>query len=224
MVNINLLNKCFDLLHAKILEEQSDTGLKTVSFIEGIPFAEEGYKYDVWNEAHAIIEAVPWDSPDLIGSGIIKKAVLDALRVQPVPGWTQNLVDWNDILYFDDLKRTKDLEKGLYELYHNGNDEVAFKSIMAVVKNKFALISYLFFIKDKDRYAVVRPNNFAWRFQAIGVKKPCTTPCSWNNYVTFMSVLQEVREFLADKMGDVSLLDAHSFVWMMWKIKDEVYK
>ncbi len=222
MVNINSLNKCFDLLRAKILEEQAETGLTSFSFTEGIPLAEEGYKYKVWDEAHSVIEAVPWDTPDLIGSGKIKAAVLDALRVQPIPGWTQNLVDWNDILYFDDLKRTKDLEKGLYELYHNGNDEIAFKSIMTIVKNKFALISYLFFIKDKDRYAVVRPNNFAWRFQSLGVKKPCTAPCSWNNYMAFMSVLLEVKEFLSEKLGDVSLLDAHSFVWMMWKIKDKL--
>ena len=222
MVNSTLFNKCFDLLYAKVLEQQAVSGLKTFSFNEGFPAEQEIYKYTVWDQAHTIIEAIPWETPNIVGSGIIKQAVLDALRVQPLPGWTQNLVDWNDILYFDGLQKTKELEKGLYELYHNNNDEIAFKSIQAVVKNKFALISYFFFIKDREKYAVVRPKNFAWRFQAIGVKKPCTLQCSWNNYTTFMAVLQEVKDLLTLRISDVTLLDAHSFIWMMWMIKDEL--
>lgn len=219
--NQKLLHNCYDLICEKILDRQIGTQYTTFSFRAGIAYNEEGYKYEVWSKAHAIIEAVPWETPNLIGSGIIKHAALDALRVTDPWGESQNLVDWNDIILFDDIKKTKALEKALYELYRTDHDELSFNSLMTVIGNKFALISFLFFIKDKDRYAVVRPDNFAWRFKKLGVKEACTFPCSWKNYSTFLVVLSEVKDFLDERLADVTLLDAHSFVWMLHMIEKE---
>ena len=222
--NKKLLQNCYDLLCARILERQIGTKYSSFSFHEGIPYIEEGYKYEIWEKAHAIMEAVPWSNPGIIGSGLIKQAALNALRVvTDTGGETQNLVQWNDILLFDDIRKTKALEQGLYDLYQTDDDEASFNSLMAVIGNKFALISYFFFIKDKDHYAVVRPDNFAWRFKKIGVKEACTYPCSWKNYTSFRAVLSEVETFLNERLSDITFLDAHSFVWMLWMIeKDNV--
>ena len=168
-VNVASLERCYELLAEKIAIQNPDNKSMKISFHSGCVWEQEGYKYDVWRNAHDAIAAIPWDEPELVGSGKIKEGALNALRA------SDNLVDWSDIIYFDDIRQTKELEHALCGLYAPNasvKDELSFGALKAVIKNKYALLSYLFFAKDKEKYMVMRPDNFAWRLNKIGVKQP----------------------------------------------------
>ena len=221
-VNVENLERRYKLLAQKIAKQNPDKKSMAISFHSGYAWEQEGYKYDVWRNAHAAISAIPWEEPGLVGSGKIKEGVLNALRANV------NLLDWSDIIYFDDIRNVKELERALSGLYvpnTSVEDKTSFGALQAVIKDKYALLSYLFFVKDKEKYMVMRPKNFAWRLKSIGVKENCASLPSWDNYATYMDALKEVRTFLSGRHAGeeyVTLLDAHSFVWMFWMIEGDL--
>lgn len=220
-VNILKLENCFDSLW-KVIAKRQAVEPEQVSFKSGIIFDEEGDKYDILNRAEQIIHSTPWDEPNIIGSGKISKMALDLLAIRPYDNEQQNLVDYRDIMFFADQtfsSSAKDVEKALYYLYVKNEDKEAFNMLSRALNNKYALISYFFFLKDSSRYQVVRPKNFAERFPMIGAHPQCVLTCSWENYQTYISVLHEVYTFLSQKLNEkITLTDAHSFVWMLWML------
>ena len=55
------------------------------------------------------------------------------------------------------------------------------------------------------------------RFAYIDAPAKSAAVCSWENYTTYNAVLSEVRSFLLSCLDeDVTLTDAHSFLWMFW--------
>ena len=107
---------------------------------------------------------------------------------------------------------------GLQQLFSSDDDEASFKVLRSALGNKYAIITYFFFLKDKEKYAVMRPLNFADRLTKIGASAKCATACSWENYKLFLSILSETRDYLSGKMDDVGLLEDHSFLWALWQI------
>ena len=96
-VNVASLERCYELLAEKIAIQNPDNKSMKISFHSGCVWEQEGYKYDVWRNAHDAIAAIPWDEPELVGSGKIKEGALNALRA------SDNLVDWSDIIYLNPL-------------------------------------------------------------------------------------------------------------------------
>ena len=45
--------------------------------------------------------------------------------------------------------------------------------------------------------------------------------CCWKNYMEFMDVLKEIHLFLLEKGYEAELLDAQSFLWMLWMVDNE---
>lgn len=222
----DLLQNCFDLLWDKIAEAQKEYDVSEISFHDekGFIWEQEGYKYSVASQAKKIMDEVPWNKPGIIGSGEIFAAARNALCVIPQDSnELQNLVDWRDIGSFFEIRNEKEVEKALYNLFYTDVDEaLAFEGLRTAIGNKYALISYFFFVKDYQKYEVMRPDNFAWRLQKIGASGKCTNSCSWKNYKEYLSILSEVRDFLNERVsGDITLLDAHTFMWMLWLIKDD---
>ena len=220
-VNILKLQDCFNSLW-KIIAERQAVNPDMISFKSGVIFDEEGYKYDILRRAEKIIHSTPWEEPGIIGSGKIASMALELLAIRPNDGDQQNLVDYRDIMFFADQTfsaYSKDIEKALYSLYVKNEDKEAFNMLSRALNKKYALISYFFFLKDSKHYQVVRPKNFAERFPMIGAHPQCTLNCSWENYQKYLSVLQEVYNFLTQKLNeDITLTDAHSFVWMLWML------
>jgi predicted restriction endonuclease len=60
-------------------------------------------------------------------------------------------------------------------------------------------------------------------FAVLGADFKTTARCSWSNYQGFVGILGEVRIMLGEALGtDVTLLDAHSFAWILVnQMKDE---
>ena len=222
-INQQKIQYCFDSLWMIIADKQQEC-CGEISFQRGLIREEEGYKYRILERAKAIIADIPWTDADIIESGKITAMAMELLTIQPFEnGKLQNLVDYRDIHYFFDCadKKKKEIERLLYILYTQNRDEEVFKALSKVLHNKYALISYFFFLKDAEKYQVVRPNNFAERFGQIDAPTKCALVCSWENYETYNEVLAEVREFLHNCLyEEITLTDAHSFVWMFWMLKE----
>lgn len=226
-VNVASLERCYELLAKKIAMQNPDNKSTKISFHSGYVWEQEGYKYDVWRNARDAIAAIPWGESGLVGSGKIKAGALNALKAFNIKAHGK-LIDWRDINYFKNVPQIKELEHALYGLYAPNasvEDKLSFGALNAVIKNKYVLLSCLFFVKNKEKYMVMRPKNFAWRLNRIGVKESCTFPPSWDNYMTYMGALQEVKAFLAERhtgAENITLLDAHSFVWSLWVIEKDL--
>ena len=196
-----MIEKCYSSLSDRI---------GPIDFKSGVLWEQEGYKYDVFSKGREILTKA---------EGGYYKAGGDALGIVPegLHGM-QNLVDWRDVSDYYGVKKHALIETGLKQLFTTDDDEGSFKVLRSALGNKYAIITYFFFLKDKDRYAVMRPLNFADRLMKIGASAKCTTACSWENYKLFLSILSETRDYLSGKMDDVGLLEAHSFLWALWQI------
>lgn len=179
---------------------------------------QEGYKYEIYDLAREALSYKSWTRED-IGTGKIHTATINALRLS---GNLNNLVDWRlvdkyankSILKFD-LDTLEDL---LYDLYHNNRDEgEIFTDLIDSIGANYSLIAYFFFIKDKQRFLPVSTKRFDMSFERIGVEEFKTMQsCTWENYQTYLMLLEETSLLLREKgIPDVSLLDAHSFLWIV---------
>jgi hypothetical protein len=122
-----------------------------------------------------------------------------------------------------DPSKQRDWEKVLYKLYRNddaASDQQAFDEMVTLAGKRYALISYLFFLKNRRKYVPNSPTNFDRAFEALGAPEFSTShQCSWENYRIFLALIAQVNEFLRGEMEElgeeVELLDAHSFLWVV---------
>jgi len=182
-----------------------------LDFHAGLLWEQEGYKYDVFTKGRDIMTGGTASYFELGGKAL--GIVPEGLQGR------QNLVDWHDVSdYYDKRDKEALIEDGLRQLYTTDEDEMAFKILRSAFGNKYAIITYFFYLKDKDRYAVMRPANFVKRLPMVGASAKCTEKCTWENYCLFLAILGEVREYLSGKIENVGLLEAHSFLWALWQI------
>lgn len=222
-VNLEKLQYCFDALWAVLADKQAGR-YETVSFRHGIIAEQEGFKQNLIEESKSKLLSMPWNEQGIIGSRRIYSVAGELLSMCPHKDASkpQILVDARDVSNFylanHSQKVLSRIEEALRLLYTGNDDERAFNMLSASLpdRGKYALITYFFFLKDSSKYQVVRPNNFANRFAMIGAPTKCTKVCSWENYQTFLSVLREVKDYLSECLyEEISLTDAHSFVWML---------
>lgn len=179
---------------------------------------EESYKYDVFEKAHEALKLNDWDITT-IGSGLICGHVVDAMA------FTNNLVnrkfavpEFLGRLKTTDKEKINKYELALYEIYHGDDEEKAFRDAISCFGAKYPLIAFLFFIKDQDRFLPTSPDTFDAIFKEMGIGFKMSQKCSWDNYCNFIAIISSVQDYLT-KSGlcehEVSLLDAHSAVWIM---------
>lgn len=179
-------------------------------------FLEEGYKAQVhWAGRQALRAGEPAEwTEQYIGSGTLLSRALEAIRV---PG--NNLVDWRAGSRLEELARDRDrlaaMEGALLALYGGDDDAAAFGDLTGAVGGRYDLIAYLFFLKDATRYAPTRPTYFERAFALIGVDLPMSGRCSWDHYCQYNGLLGRVQHLLEQGLDRVTLLDAHSFLWML---------
>ena len=216
------LQNVFVSLFIKLAQEQKTDG--AISFDNGIIEIQEGYKKEVFREGNQTMAALPWEDNGIVGSGQIFQAGYRALSIKPRgEDSIQNLVDWRDVNYYKELNESKkaSTEKALKLLFDGSNDEEAFNALLGALGNKYALISFFFFLKDSNTYAVMRPDNMRWRLEMIGAQTSCTNGATWAHYQEYCRILKGIQMFLDERISDqITLLDAHSFLWMLWMLKD----
>lgn len=179
---------------------------------------EENYKYEVYNEARNALANKHW-KPEDIGTGEIQKKVSSAIKARVNYNFEMidnNLVDWRQKDDFSKKTNSELLESTLFNFYKSKiKDSEAFERFMSE-KLSYQFIAYLFFIKDSQKFLPISQERFDKIFQKIGLFDFKTSRnASWGNYNEFCSIIKEVQKFLKTKDKNTTLLDAHSFLWIL---------
>lgn len=222
-VSVGALQKCLEAFRKHV--RQAD-GRRFESFSKGIAGEQEGYKADLASIAKRQLVFNEWDI-DKVGDGQIWDRVVSAIKIKKNASTNtpeNNLIYWQRHGLpggLEDLKNQPDklfrVESLLFDLF---TDELevaeAFDELVNEIGRLYALMAYLFFIKDPDRFLPIAPQTFDTFFQSIGVDLQTEHRCSWENYSRYLDVISQVRDFLRKEQNDnISLLDAHSFCWMV---------
>ena len=108
-------------------------------------------------------------------------------------------------------------------LYRSSNEQQAFEDLTDTVGRKYSLIAYFFFLKDRSRYLPIATTYFDKALGYLGANFQTSHRCSWDNYQTFIELVGDVRILLHKFLRcEVTLLEAHSFIWILSKqMQDE---
>lgn len=178
---------------------------------------EEKYKWLIYNEARSILANKYWKNED-IGTGKILQKVNSAIQIKVSYKGQKidnNLIDWRQKDDFNKVNSSKDLEQILFDFYKSKiSDNQAF-DYFNKENLSYQFIAYLFFIKSEN-YLPISQKKFDEIFEQIGLAdfKTCGN-ISWDNYKQFIDIIKQVRSFLRTKDNQATLLDAHSFLWIL---------
>ncbi|HMJ48402.1 MAG TPA: HNH endonuclease [Ferruginibacter sp.] len=184
------------------------------------PFVEreENYKYAVYTEAKESLEQ-QWWKPSDIGTGKIQERVKNAIKTKLVYKYqyhNNNLVDWRKRDDFSKIPISNSLENTLFNFYKNKTKDSQVFDEFLTLGLSYQLIAYLYFIKDRNRYLPITQERFDEIFDLIGIKDFKTSgQASWDNYNEYIDIIKQVRDFLKVKEPDTTLLDAHSFLFIL---------
>lgn len=203
------------------------------SFRDGLPLKWEGYKEHLRTKARAILKFLHWKEKD-IGTGRILERVIRAIEINEGSSLRNNLVGWEPrygpqniphrVLREARADKTKrfNLERAMYDLFRSDKSEAGtFKTLQDLGVTRYEVLAYLFFLKDWDRFMPIRTKTFDKAFHNLGLQVQTAWQCSWENYHVYNEALQQVLCALRDiaTLDDVRLIDAHSFCWMLARLK-----
>jgi hypothetical protein len=213
---------------------RSESGEGFISFREGLPWQWEGYKEGLRNEALYRLNIASWKRNEL-GKGRILDRVIDAIEINvPRRHIKNNFVDWPNRYGHKhlshrtllDAKRNRtaryDIEKWFFTFFKmRKSDEKAFEEFRKLAGNRYDLVAYLFFLKDWDRFMPIATRTFDKAFRSFDIDLVTSGRCSWDNYLRYNESLLAIRRHLRDVQGirDARLVDAHSFCWMLMRLK-----
>jgi len=195
-------------------DKQPFRTFKTSKFVDST----ENYKYSVYDEARENLGQKWWKAED-IGTGKIQQAVSSAIKTRVNHNYQMvdnNLVDWRKKDDFSKKQKSKSLENTLFNFYKSKiKDGDAFQLLLDEGLS-YQFIAYLFFIKDCQRFMPISQQRFDEIIALLGVADFKTSGnASWDNYSTFNDIIKQVRNFLRTKDNNTTLLDAHSFLWIV---------
>lgn len=192
---------------------------------------QEGYKSEIYKIAHEKLVYQAWQEAD-VGKGEIISSIIEAIEIPD-----NNLVQWQSIygeksrphqrLYEaqQNSNQCKLIETRLFRLYHSSDDAKSFNQLIDFLGKKYSLIAYLYFIKDKSKYLPIAPTVFDRAFEILGVNFKTSRHCSWENYTSYINIISELKTMLVEiPINEVTLLDAHSFAWMLARQMEKANK
>jgi hypothetical protein len=210
----------------------SDTAF--VSFHEGLPATWESYKVPLRTIARDRLGFGQWCSTD-VGTGRILERVIEAIEISDRPDVPRNnLVAWQArygpqsqshralLAVRGDRSARRRLEQWCVDFFQGRSpDADAFEAFVGMAGQRYDLVAYLFFLKDSDRFMPIAPTTFDSAFSNLGIALKTSRHCSWDNYSQYNAALGDVRDALRDISGisDARLIDAHSFCWMLVRLK-----
>lgn len=116
----------------------------------------------------------------------------------------------------------RSLEQAIFRFFTNTSSEPeAFQQFCDLLGTRYDLLAYLFFLKDWTRFMPIAPTTFDRAFKLFDLDLVMSHQCSWENYVRYNNTLAQIQTLLRDVagVGDARLLDAHSFCWMLARLK-----
>lgn len=168
----------------------------------------ENYKYGIINEAKNQLLSNTWKENE-IGNGRILDCVKNSIDIKD-----NNLVFWTKVDNFKKLETDKDIEFLFFNFFKSHfSDEIAFNKFCEI-KFSYQFIAYLFFIKNSQKYVPISQEKFDKIFESLGIDFKTGYNCSWENYLEFNEIIKQFRRLLSQRFKNVTLLDAHSFLWI----------
>lgn len=168
----------------------------------------ENYKYEIKDDAKNQLLTNTWKETDL-GTGRILECVKNAINLN-----SNNLIDWRKKDDFKKLKANRENEKLLFDFFKTKiEDENAFNQFYEIGFS-YQLIAYLFFIKNYQKYMPISQEQFDKIFNSLEIDFKTSHNCSWENYLEYNELIKQFRKLLSERFQNVSLLDAHSFLWI----------
>lgn len=191
------------------------------SFSENsIILEQEGYKESIYFEANEKLETSKWSISDIGTGKIFEKAVAAVYTREN----NNNLIDWRikgnfknreEKLFYTDVSY---FEETLFLLYTKDIDaEEAFTRLQRTFLRSYSLITFFMYLYSKDKYVPVgSPQTLDRGMRKLGIEFKLSHKASWQNYNNLLEILRGIQIFLEFKgINDVSLLDAHTFLWMI---------
>jgi len=134
-----------------------------------------------------------------------------------------NLINWRKVDDFSKKTKNEKLETTLFNFYKSKiKDSEAFEQFRSE-NLSYQFIAYLFFIKDNQKFLPISQERFDKIFKQIGLSEFKTSGnASWENYSEFCSIIKQVQKFLKIKDKNATLLDAHSFLWILGNQMEEI--
>lgn len=162
----------------------------------------EGYKRNSFDKLHSKIEA----------GGPYSEILLEAFNNNNLASYRQK----PSIEAIVNSDKAELLESALASLYEGEDDKAAFNEVVNIVGRNFDVVGLIFFLKDCDKYLPIRSSIFDRLFTYVDVKAGLAANCSWDKYQAFISAIKDIQEDLKKNVNvEFSLLDAHSFVWIL---------
>lgn len=196
-----------------------------VTFNNGWFKEQEWYKREVWEKAQEILQYKSWKK-DNIHTYDLTGRIAQCIDIKLEDGKKQNLITWREAAAdgVNSLKRLlferKELsENAIYQIFCGADEEVAFNNALSVWGEKYPFLSFLFFLKDIERFVPVRPKKMQARIERLGIETGCLKTCSWKNYQEFIQILNRIKDLLKEEIPSTELIDAHSFLWAMWVLE-----
>lgn len=208
MIDVN--EKIFEIAYSSFDKLGKNDNVNKISDFRNHPLLvrHENYKYDILNEARNQLLSNTWKENEL-GIGRILDCVKNAIDIKG-----NNLVFWTNVDNFKKLEADKDIEVLLFKFFKSHcSDEIAFTKFREI-KFSYQLIAYLFFIKNSQKYAPISQEQFDKIFESLGIDFKTGHNCSWKNYLEFNEIIKQFRRLLSQRFKNVTLLDAHSFLWI----------
>jgi hypothetical protein len=219
-----------------IVKSNSPGGRAFKSFSEGVVGTEEGYKARLVPEARHRLNLDDWTRDD-IGTGKILEKTISAIEIEE-PGIRNNLMEWQGRNGPEANEHSRLLaavkkpglrascEAVLFEIFKGEKeDPELFAEAVEAFGAIYPLLGYLWFLRDPERFVPVRPIGLQKGFARLGMTVKLARQCSWENYEALLGVLHRLRPLIASALNleEVSLLEAHSFVWVLgnWTLPKE---
>lgn len=223
------------MIKESILEEKFSAFSEYIRIKDSNPFVSfrqspfiterENYKYDVYSNARQALGVDNWEKED-IGTGEIFQSVKDAINVKITLGGkseVQNLINWRVKDNFNQYNKNKEIEELLFDFYKNARKDGECFNKFLHEGFSYQLTAFLFFIKDNNKYLPISQERFDKAFSNLGVLSFKTSgKASWENYSTYLEILNQVKGFINKKDPEATLTDAHSFLWLLQENDMEV--
>lgn len=192
-------------------------------------YRNEMYKERIFNDAQSILQVDTW-SEKMIGSGEIFhkiNRVFEHKENNIFHTTDRNGPGTKEHKYFLEIESTpalKAFEELMYTFFTGKiSDEDAFEQIVEFIHRKSAVIGYLYFIKSRKDYMPLRLENFNKIFNNyLSIDLKLNEKFTWEKYKEFCDVICAVRDYLNEKNNEIrvynrefTLLEAHSFLWML---------
>jgi predicted HNH restriction endonuclease len=217
-------------IHTEILEKLFDDFVVFISTKDNIQFStfnsskyfdtEEKYKEAIYKDARETIKNGRWKQED-VGTGKIHQTIVSAIKDKVIykqKQYDNNLINnWRLKDNFEKFKSSKSFEQLLFDFYKSkGIDNATVFDELLKYGHPYNLIAYLFFIKDDKQFLPISQKKFDEIFLELNLPAFKTSGnASFDNYSTFNFVVKQVRDFLKTKDKSISLLDSHSFLWII---------